>query len=160
LIASRFNSESREDQKLRNIKPKSIKRNAKDLLPDEEEKVEGKFSDLIVNKKDYKFHAESSVIEECFIKIKERKKRTDVSFSMKRIDKNKLEEINSLDNASNKPISIFSCRADVIYKKILRDFRKYFFNRFVNFTQIIDFASVPKRQERESLLMKFVNAKF
>jgi Holliday junction resolvase-like predicted endonuclease len=110
------------------MQPKSLNRDAKGLLPDEEEKGEGNFSDLIVNKQGYKLHAESSVIEECFIKVKERKKRTDVSFSMKRIDKNKLEEINNLDNASNKPISIFSCRSDVIYKKILRDFRKYFVN--------------------------------
>jgi Holliday junction resolvase-like predicted endonuclease len=145
---------------LRNIRPKSIKRNAKGLQPDEEEKGEGKFSDLIVNKQDYKLHAESSVIEDCFIKVKERKKRTNVSFSMKKIDKNKLKEINNLDNSSNKPISIFSCRSDVIYKKILRDFRKYFINKFANFTRIIDFTSVRKRQEREKLLMNFVNAKF
>jgi hypothetical protein len=142
------------------MQPESINRGAKGQLPDEEEKGEGNISELIVNKEGYKSHAESSVIEECFIKVKERKKRTDVSFSMKRIDKNKLEEINNLDNSSNRPISIFSCRADVIYKKILRDFRKYFVNRFANFAQIVDLASVLKRQERESLLMNFVNSEF
>jgi hypothetical protein len=142
------------------MQPESLNRDVKSLLSHEEEKGEGNLSEFIVNKQGYRLYEESSVIEECFIKVKERKKRTEVSFSMKRIDKNKLKEIKNMDNFSNRPISIFSCRADVIYKKILRDFRKYFVNRFADFVQIVDLKSVRKRQERENLLMNFVNAKF
>lgn len=48
----------------------------------------------------------------------------------------------------------------MIYKKVLRDFRRYFINRFANFSQIVDLSSVRKRQARENLLMDFVNSEF
>jgi hypothetical protein len=89
-----LNIEPREHQKLQIMKSEIINRSAKVLLSDEEEKVEENCFYFNSNESVYQPHKESSDIEECFIKVKERKKRTDVSFSMKRIDKNKLCEIN------------------------------------------------------------------
>jgi hypothetical protein len=150
----------RKNQKLRTMQSEERSLSAKGPPPSEEEKAEGSCFNLNANESVLKADKKSFDIEECFIKVKERKKKTDVSFSMKRIDKNKLCEMNNFDNPSNKPISSFTCRADVIYKKVLRDFRRYFVNQFANFTQIVDLTSVRKKRERENLLMDFVNSKF
>jgi tRNA U34 2-thiouridine synthase MnmA/TrmU len=150
-----LNFEPRENQKLRKMQPETTNLNAKGLMPCEEEKVEENCSNLNANESVLKADKKSSDIEEYFIKVKERKKRTDVSFSMKKIDKNKLREINNSNSPSNKPISAFSCRADVIYKRVLRDFRRYFVNKFANFTKIVDLTSVRKKRESFDELCKF-----
>lgn len=73
---------------------------------------------------------ESDTPIDCFIETKTRKKRNQMSFTMKRIDTQKLAQQEVPIEETDKNISSFACRADVIYKKILRDFRRYFINDF------------------------------
>ena len=72
--------------------------------------------------------------------IRSRKKRNKMSLTMKKIVSNNpclsgMDDEFKLSNSSNtngqdENISSFACRADVIYKKIFRDFRRYFINDF------------------------------
>jgi hypothetical protein len=57
-----------------------------------------------------------SDFKDCFLNIVERRKRTNVSFAMKRIDMDKLIEVSEAVESSGKPVPTFTCRADVIYK--------------------------------------------
>jgi hypothetical protein len=54
--------------------------------------------------------------KDCFLNIVERRKKTNISFAMKRIDMDKLIEISEAVESSGKPAPTFTCRADVIYK--------------------------------------------
>jgi len=77
------------------------------------------------------------VSQEYFKETKTRKKRNKMSFTMKRIDKTKVIDMNPHEPTEN--ISSFSCRADVIYKKILREFRRFFINDFIEKTGFKDY---------------------
>lgn len=93
---------------------------------------------------------------DCFIETKTRKKRNQMSFTMKRIDTQKLAQQEVPIEETDKNISSFACRADVIYKKILRDFRRYFIN---DFHQVIGFKSTKKNKSKASLpqmLLRYV----
>lgn len=93
---------------------------------------------------------------DCFIETKTRKKRNQMSFTMKRIDTQKLAQQEASIVETDKNISSFACRADVIYKKILRDFRRYFIN---DFHKAIGFKSSKKNKSKTSLpqmLLKYV----
>jgi hypothetical protein len=65
---------------------------------------------------DSKAKGRNSYLKDCLIRVAERKKRTNVSFTMKRIDMDKLIEASEAADFSGKPVPTFTCRADVIYK--------------------------------------------
>jgi len=75
---------------------------------------------------------------------------------MKRINKDKLSTIDSVGNQDN--ISSFACRADVIYKKILREFRRYFINDFTLQSGFKDFKKCKKRKLLAEKLLKYVQS--
>ena len=57
-------------------------------------------------------------------------------------------------------ISSFACRADVIYKKILRDFRRYYINNFNEITGYKDSKRGKGKEFALQLLYKYVDTVF
>lgn len=57
-----------------------------------------------------------------------------MSFTMKKVPEVHSQVSDSGSTKGDAKISSFSCRADVIYKKILRDFRRYYINDFQEVT--------------------------
>lgn len=78
---------------------------------------------------------QSVITHESLEDTKSRKKRNKMSFTMKKVPECISIDSNEDSSGSAKKLSSFTCRADVIYKKILRDFRRYFVNNFNEVTQ-------------------------
>jgi uncharacterized protein YaaR (DUF327 family) len=66
------------------------------------------------------------------------KKRNQMSFNMKKIDCTSFNYMDNQNSDAGKQISSFSCRADVVYKKILREFRRFYISDFTEVTGIKD----------------------
>ena len=90
--------------------------------------------------------------------IRSRKKRNKMSFTMKRIANTNLEVQSSYEQ--DEKLSSFACRADVIYKKILRDFRRYFINDFKEKTGYKDSKSDKLNAHVVQLLDSYINMVF
>jgi hypothetical protein len=89
-----------------------------------------------------------------------KKKKNDMSFSMKKID---FESVNSPEKPNSnagKQISSFSCRADVVYKKILREFRRFYLSDFIGVTGIKDLGKVSDKEEVEEVLLEYISEVF
>ena len=80
---------------------------------------------------------------------KSRKKRNKMSFTMKKVPEAHAKSSGDSSSKGETKISSFSCRADVIYKKILRDFRRYYIN---DFQEITNFKNCKKGQGREFII--------
>ena len=87
-----------------------------------------------------------------------RKKRNQMSFTMKKIPSKNNDLFNIRGQDEN--ISSFAWRADVIYKKILRDFRRYFINDFKDKTGFKDTKSDSLDAKAYELLEIYVNNVF
>ena len=90
--------------------------------------------------------------------IKSRKKRNKMSFTMKRITSitNKASYLKKQDEK----LSSFVCRADVIYKKILRDFRRYFINDFKEKTGYKDSRPDKLNRDMTQLIENYIDMIF
>lgn len=92
----------------------------------------------------------SGASDEVFFDIKTRKKRNQMSFTMKRINLKKATEVvNDLN------ISSFACRADVIYKKVLRDLRRFYTQDLKNITGFKDFKKARKDRSFCEVLLQY-----
>ena len=101
--------------------------------------------------------SETTPEEGLFLQTKTRRKRNQMSFTMKRINMEKLETQSSVKDEA---VSSFACRADVIYKKILRDFRRYFTNEFSKITGVKDPRKCKSKQELGEHLLKVTQQLF
>ena len=86
--------------------------------------------------------------------VRSRKKRNKMSFTMKRI------QSAEVPFEQDEKLSSFACRADVIYKKILRDFRRYFINDFKDKTGYKDCKSDKLSANVPQLLERYVDTVF
>lgn len=101
-----------------------------------------------------------SISEKKELSIKERKKRNTMSFTMKRISTDEPQtDLPAAENQDSTKVSSFACRADVIYKKILRDFRRYFIADFNTVTGYKD-SKKTKASEIVRLLELYVDQVF
>ena len=87
-----------------------------------------------------------------------RKKRNQMSFTMKKIPSKNNDLFSIYGQEEN--VSPFAWRADVIYKKILRDFRRYFINNFKDKTGFKDTKSDSLDAKAYELLEIYVNTVF
>lgn len=88
--------------------------------------------------------------------VRARKKRNKMSFTMKRIPNADA----AVAPVNDEKLSSFACRADVIYKKILRDFRRYFISDFKDKTGYKDCKSDRLSANVPQLLANYVDAVF
>ena len=79
-----------------------------------------------------------------------RKKRNAMSFTMIRVPDGQVTQTDS--SKPPKPLSAFICRPDVVYKKILRDFRRYFINDFHSVMDVGDISKYSRDQFSEALI--------
>jgi hypothetical protein len=89
-----------------------------------------------------------------------KKKKNDMSFSMKKIDFELVNSPQKQNNNAEKQISSFSCRADVVYKKILREFRRFYLSDFIEVTGIKDLGKVSDKEEVEEVLLEYISEVF
>lgn len=92
--------------------------------------------------------------------IRPRKKRNIMSFTMKRIDNDVIQSSELAASDSPTSISSFACRADVIYKKILRDFRRYYINSFNETTGYKESKRGKGKEFSLQMLYKYVDNVF
>lgn len=86
---------------------------------------------------------------------KSRKKRNKMSFTMKKVPEVDIKVTECVPvSTSNRKLSSFSCRADVIYKKILRDFRRYYMNDFMERT---NFRNIRRGKSKEFIVQWLKN---
>jgi hypothetical protein len=115
-------------------------------------------------KKHYKKHLKSkdSSAEESKTQTNAnpKKKKNDMSFSMKKIDFGSINSPEKQNSNAGKLISSFSCRADVVYKKILREFRRFYISDFNEVTGIKDLGKVSDREEVEEVLLEYISEVF
>jgi hypothetical protein len=88
------------------------------------------------------------------------KKKNDMSFSMKKIDFESVNGPEKQNSNAGKLISSFSCRADVVYKKILREFRRFYLSDFIEVTGIKDLDKVSDKEEVEEVLLEYISEVF
>jgi hypothetical protein len=88
------------------------------------------------------------------------KKRNHMSFNMKTIDFEHFNYSENQNSDAGKQISSFSCRADVVYKKILREFRRFYISDFTEVTRIKDLGKISDKEEVEEALLEYTNEVF
>jgi hypothetical protein len=85
-------------------------------------------------------------------KYSNKARENDMSFSMKKIDCASFNYMDNQNSIAGKQISSFSCRADVIFKKILSEFRRFYISDFTEVTGIKDLGKISDKEVEETLL--------
>jgi hypothetical protein len=88
------------------------------------------------------------------------KKRNQMSFNMKTINFESFNYMENQNSDAGKQISSFSCRADVVYKKILREFRRFYISDFIEVTGIKDLGKILDKEEVEEALLEYTDEVF
>jgi hypothetical protein len=88
------------------------------------------------------------------------KKRNQMSFNMKTINFESFNYMENQNSDAGKQISSFSCRADVVYKKILREFRRFYISDFIEITGIKDLGKILDKEEVEEALLEYTDEVF
>jgi hypothetical protein len=109
--------------------------------------------------KKYRKSKDSSA-DESKSQINAKPKKNNMSFNVQKIDFDSLNNPEKQKNNAGKKISSFSCRADVIYKKILREFRRFYLSDFKEVTGIMDLGKVSDKEEVEEALLEYTNEVF